>query len=364
RSQVLATSHLTRACALSTEASINGGGSGATTQGPENQVSVHLRSITGESLGVDSASSTLIPPQETSRSVSPQQVLARLQMLEQQVVGGEQAKNKDLKEKQKRRKKYADERKKELIAALQNVDEDSSDRTLLNVYESIQEELQAKSKHLEKIQKKLKAADIEIEDLHSEFERDRDDYLVTIRRQERDLLLFQQILEQIQPLIRRDCNYSNLDKIRREASWDEDAGSWKIPEITVHKTSLPSAPGLPSAKPKRTPPTENGEPHLGEDRYRTMLAKSDSENLASNYFRSKRASQILSSDPMKSLAYSSPLNTSPTVLSASLSAVSPVLSVDAPLPRPFRLESLEIPTSSAAKTKRKKSKSHTNPEAF
>ncbi|PIO14212.1 hypothetical protein AB205_0078010, partial [Aquarana catesbeiana] len=161
-------------------------------------------------------------------------------MLEQQVVGGEQAKNKDLKEKHKRRKRYADERKKELIEALQNIDEESGDRVLLNVYESIQEELQVKSKHLEKLQKKLKAADVEIEDLHSEFERDRDDYLVTIRRQEMDLLLFQQILDQVQPLIRRDCNYSNLDRIRREATWDEDSGTWRIPELVLQKTSLPT----------------------------------------------------------------------------------------------------------------------------
>ena len=33
-----------------------------------------------------------------------------------------------------------------------------------------------------------------------------------------------------------------------------------------------------------------------------MLSRSDSENIASNYFRSKRASQILSTDPMKSLS--------------------------------------------------------------
>lgn len=38
-----------------------------------------------------------------------------------------------------------------------------------------------------------------------------------------------------------------------------------------------------------------------EDRYRLMLSRSDSENIASNYFRPKRASQILGTDPMKSL---------------------------------------------------------------
>lgn len=55
----------------------------------------------------------------------------------------------------------------------------------------------------------LRAAEVEIKDLQSEFELEKIDYLATIRRQERDFLLFQQLLEQVQPLIRRDCNYSN-----------------------------------------------------------------------------------------------------------------------------------------------------------
>lgn len=74
------------------------------------------------------------------------------------MVGGEQAKNKDLKEKHKRRKRYADERKKQLVAALQNSDEDSGDWVLLHVYDSIQEEVRAKSKLLEKMQRKVRAS--------------------------------------------------------------------------------------------------------------------------------------------------------------------------------------------------------------
>lgn len=85
----------------------------------------------------------------------------------------------------------------------------------------------------------LRAAEVEIKDLQSEFELEKIDYLATIRRQERDFLLFQQLLEQVQPLIRRDCNYSNLEKIRRESCWDEDNGFWKIPEPILIKTSLP-----------------------------------------------------------------------------------------------------------------------------
>ncbi|NXV38053.1 KIF17 protein, partial [Rissa tridactyla] len=158
-----------------------------------------------------------------------------LQMLERQVVGGEQAENKDLKEKRKRRKKYADERRMQLVAALQQSNEDSSDWVLLNVYDSIQEEVRAKSKLLEK----LRAAETEIKDLQSEFELEKIDYLGTIRRLERDLLLFQQLLDQVQSLVRRDCNYSNLEKIKCESVWDEETGCWKIPEPVVQKTRLP-----------------------------------------------------------------------------------------------------------------------------
>ncbi|NXL68264.1 KIF17 protein, partial [Chordeiles acutipennis] len=160
-----------------------------------------------------------------------------LQMLEQQVVGGEQAENKDLKEKCQRRKKYADERRMQLVAALQQSDEDSSEWVLLNVYDSIQEEVRAKSKLLEKMQKK--AAEIEIKDLQSEFELEKIDYLSTIRRLERDLMLFQQLLDQVQSLIRRDCNYSNLEKIKHQAVWDEETGCWKIPAPVIEKTHLP-----------------------------------------------------------------------------------------------------------------------------
>ncbi|XP_069935275.1 kinesin-like protein KIF17 isoform X6 [Oryctolagus cuniculus] len=174
--------------------------------------------------------------------VDQQQVLARLQLLEQQVVGGEQAKNKALKEKHKGRKRYADERRRQLVAALQSSEEDGGEWVLLHVYDSIQEEVRAKSKLLEKMQRKLRAAEVEIKDLQSEFELEKIDYLATIRRQERDSMFFQQLLEQLQPLIRRDCNYSNLERIRRESSWDEDNGFWKIPKPVILRTSLPQSP--------------------------------------------------------------------------------------------------------------------------
>uniref|UniRef100_A0A8B9VZH0 Kinesin-like protein n=1 Tax=Anas zonorhyncha TaxID=75864 RepID=A0A8B9VZH0_9AVES len=284
--------------------------------------------------------------------VDQQQVLARLQMLEQQVVGGEQAKNKDLKEKHKRRKKYADERRMQLVTALQKSDEDSSDWVLLNVYDSIQEEVRVKSKLLEKMQKKLQAAETEIKDLQSEFELEKIDYLNTIRRLERDSMLFQQLLDQVQSLIWRDCNYSNLEKIKHESVWDEEAGCWKIPEPVIQKTHLPAVPALPQSKSARkSPSAEIGEPTQEEDRYKLMLNRSESESIASNYFRSKRASQILNTDPMKNRGKHI-FPTAPSGLNAAVTSTSATL---LPQPRPFRLESLDF-TPPASKTTRKRGK--------
>ena len=52
----------------------------------------------------------------------------------------------------------------------------------------------------------------EITDLQSEFEFDRIDYLDTIRALERQQELSQALLDRIHPCLRRDCNYSNLDR--------------------------------------------------------------------------------------------------------------------------------------------------------
>lgn len=86
----------------------------------------------------------------------------------------------------------------------------------------------------------LKAAKLEIRDLQSEFELERDDYLATIRRQERERQLLQGLLERMVPLVRRDCNYSNLERLRREAVWDEESATWRLPEVMVQKTALPA----------------------------------------------------------------------------------------------------------------------------
>ncbi|GAA6216845.1 kinesin-like protein KIF17 isoform X1 [Lates japonicus] len=298
------------------------------------------------------------PDVTTAGPLDQKHVLERLQQLEQEVVGGEQARNKELQQRHWQRKNLADQRKVQLIRALSENSEES-ENVLLNVYNSIQEEVHAKNQILLKVQGKLKAAKLEIRDLQAEFEVERNDYLATIRRLEKEGQLLNGLLERMVSLVRRDCNYSNLDRLKKEAVWDEDVAAWRLPDVMVQKTTLPSAVH-PKPSTRRGSAADSGEPFMQveEDRYKEMLDRSDSENIASSYFKSKRASQLLGGDATKGHAiHSPPLVNGAAHLAMSNSAVNPPVSSDSILPRPFRLESLGVPMSNG-KVKRKKSKSH------
>uniref|UniRef100_A0A183DBQ1 WASH_WAHD domain-containing protein n=1 Tax=Gongylonema pulchrum TaxID=637853 RepID=A0A183DBQ1_9BILA len=91
----------------------------------------------------------------------------------------------------------------------------------------------------------VKALENDIEDLHGEFELDRLDYLETIRKQDQQIKLLQQIVDKIHPVLKKDCNYFNIEKIKREATWNEDQGKWTLPDLTILRTTLPNAtPGI------------------------------------------------------------------------------------------------------------------------
>ena len=62
--------------------------------------------------------------------------------------------------------------------------------------------------------------------------------LVVPYTQERMLKLHEQLLATVSGLIRRDCNYYNIDMIKTECTWDQDRAEWNLPQVTVTKTTL------------------------------------------------------------------------------------------------------------------------------
>lgn len=91
----------------------------------------------------------------------------------------------------------------------------------------------------------------EILDIQSEFEFERIDYLDTIRKQERQLLLMQDLIDRISPCIRKDCNYSNIDRIKMDCKWDEEQGKWILPKLTIERTALPVSGKIQAVSPAK-----------------------------------------------------------------------------------------------------------------
>lgn len=286
----------------------------------------------------------------TTEAAPTSDPIERLAALEDFMVGGEKANDPKLNEKRAERKRIAEKKINAISEALKNFDND--DQLLLKAYGDITEELRARTLLLKKAKKRIIALERDVSDLQSEFEQDRTDYLETIRRQEQQVKLFSQVLEKIQPCIRRDCNYSNIDRIKQECVWDEDIEKWRLPDLIVTRTKLPPTstsaasgslssmsvnqtpvdytPGADHGRsiksdPGHHPLTEEDERNHGsespnslssdsgeldDEKRRSMngfgdkllakLEKGINENLAANYFKSKRRDVLLSNKNHKS----------------------------------------------------------------
>ncbi|XP_077979218.1 osmotic avoidance abnormal protein 3-like isoform X2 [Glandiceps talaboti] len=308
------------------------------------------------------------------------EALKRLHLLQENLVGGERAHDETIKEKRRRKLKHAEMRKLKLAKAIANMDDDG---IMLNIYSNIEEELRVKNDLLEKEKEKRKAAEIEITDLQSEFEFERIDYLDTIRKQDRQIKLMQQLMERVQPMIRRDCNYSNLDRVRMESKWDEDENRWALPDVVVNKTSLPAGMMPGGRQPQtRGPSGGHGGGMNSYDRSPTngmiqpsymdpveddrLRRKLENGNQATEYFKPKRANQLLNDrDQAKNYdtgrdmySGSKHINGNSGMSNGSMRAAavhggfSPA-AVDMPLRRPTRLEALPSTNTSGKKRRSK-----------
>jgi kinesin family protein 3/17 len=220
----------------------------------------------------------------------------------------------------------------------------------------LQDEIKAKNKKMQNLQDDLTQAKGEVDDLQIEFEREREDYLETIRKQERQMELQKLLLEKVQPLLRRDCNYSNLDRIMSESKWDDDGKVWVLPEVAVERTTLPMPGGIaPSPRKSKTgasPPNGYYDSNE-EDKFLQLLNRKDSSINAASYFAPKRANRLLESQSLRRQD-----NSEATHHRRSSSPfherVSPTEAYPASTMRPVRLESLNPSLVGGGKKSKKK----------
>ncbi|XP_063686306.1 kinesin-like protein KIF17 isoform X2 [Bolinopsis microptera] len=219
-----------------------------------------------------------------------QAALQKLQELQGNVVqsGADlqvKASKKEIKEKLKRRRDAAEAKRRKLRRAMEEGDDEGVIEELFNLQ---MEEVEVRNKKVGRIKEKYEEKVNEIKDLTEEFQTQREDYLDSIRQQSQESKLLQQILDQIQPLLRRDSNYYNLDAIKRDCKWSPETGSWLLPPVMITRTKLPTPADIPSHK--SSSGIQPAYMDLPDDmKIRAKLASTEN----SDYFKSTRAQRLL-----------------------------------------------------------------------
>lgn len=142
--------------------------------------------------------------------------------------------------------------------------------------------------------------------------------LETIRKQEQQTKLLNQIIEKFQQIVHgKEVNYANLEKIKKECAWDEEREFWHLPEVIYYRTKLPPAEfknhtpndefdlieedlfNLGDRSPDQSDSIKiysNGtglNSNAIKDRLFQKLEKNVKDNLTANYFKPKRQEKLL-----------------------------------------------------------------------
>lgn len=170
-------------------------------------------------------------------------------------------------------------------------------------YSDIQQELQIKTEALKARRQKIRTQEREIQDLHSEFQLERADYLESIRKSDQAMKFHQQLLERALPYLRRDNRFWDVDDIRSRSDWNDDTKRWTFPEDALRRVALPPAVDNNNCEPytapgrmqvQSLPPSPNVDEESSEtDFLIRKLQNGDNQSIVDSYFRPKRAKELL-----------------------------------------------------------------------
>eukprot|EP00055_Hartaetosiga_balthica_P007617 m.26433 g.26433 ORF g.26433 m.26433 type:complete len:1233 (+) comp5858_c0_seq1:355-4053(+) len=216
---------------------------------------------------------------------------AKVQALESQMVSGGKTKSEDktaLKEKLSKRRKLAKDKRKKVLEKIRDADDNG---ILENLYDDMQDQLKGKNRNLEKAKEIIRSQKHEIQDLQEEFEREREALLAEIRHSEQEKKFYMQYVEKVLPVVRADCNYNNLTKIRNASVWDAERLRWMMPSLTRETFRLPSGRERPSRQGSALSIASDEE---GPDRQRRNGKPSHSTSQSSDFLSSSQKEAVLS----------------------------------------------------------------------
>ena len=163
----------------------------------------------------------------------------KLAMLEEQVMKGGEIMDKASKQEAELRKAEQDlvaRRENELQLSRAMEEQEEVTMLLEQKYSSLSEEVNVKSKKLQRVWRKYQECKTEIEDIQKEFQSERDDMLETIRALSKQLKLKELVISHFIPM-----EYSEFYDDEADgglAKWDEEKQEWTLPRLDLSGKSL------------------------------------------------------------------------------------------------------------------------------
>ncbi|EGI57498.1 Osmotic avoidance abnormal protein 3, partial [Acromyrmex echinatior] len=223
------------------------------------------------------------------REAALQDVLKRLEKL---TIGGEEIGNMELeKRREKRRKKL-----KALAGALEANDANDS---VFQVYG----QLRSTEDALKKMAKRVKQLEAEAVDLQASWDAERRELL---RRE----LLTSQLCDLMMPYLRPGCPFRDIAVMRAAATWCDELGRWRLPDVSPH---IPLPPAAPTPRTdilyctsisskadhnnnnsnSSSDENESGQDNNNEECGRQDIKKKKGWNAVNTYFRRSRVDTLL-----------------------------------------------------------------------
>ncbi|XP_053658047.1 osmotic avoidance abnormal protein 3 [Anopheles marshallii] len=182
------------------------------------------------------------------------EIYDRIKQIKDALIGGERANDIQLKEKRYRNKLASEKRINALAQALGRIEQPADRDLLQGHYSDIQQDLKVRYEQIRALRKRNKFFEQEVSDIQGEFQRERDDYLATIRLLEKKILFYETVFQKAMPVLRKDGRYWNLECLEKESEWNDDLRKWRLPDDTLLRLRLPPAETSPPPPPEVTSP--------------------------------------------------------------------------------------------------------------
>ncbi|KAL0487949.1 kinesin family member [Acrasis kona] len=153
----------------------------------------------------------------------------RLKSMENKMIHGQQANDEKIKQKHREQELMIKRQKEELERNKQNEEElkrelrerEENRLELADKYSSIQDEVEIKTKKLNKLWKLYQTCKNDIKELQLDFDQEREALSITLGDSERDRKLYKRVVELFVPP-------EELQKIMARAFWDDNAEEWSV----------------------------------------------------------------------------------------------------------------------------------------